>query len=212
MKKYFLLILLLLVTAPAALAVVKDTLVQDWTPVQTWHIADAPGSTVIFHRQLGTNCCDTSDETRVVEIHTVQGTVVTEHSSGWSPIDVTQFGVPSTATAVRIQVKGVITAVNEPDVFAFARKTGSGLCPGPPGFENYPVDFSWAGETGNGWVKCFAVHAAISGSNGVREFNTVEVPLVNGKFDFAWGYKRTPGTWPAGDAIAVGVWLVGWAE
>jgi hypothetical protein len=184
-----------------------------WAAVTTWRIPPAPGADFIIKREVGASF-DTTDDTRRLTFTDEYGDQVTSNSSPWEPIDVTQFGVPASATAVRLQFKAVITGIadTESTVYAFVKTDGSPLCPGPPGFENYPVDFGWTGEAAEGGEKCWAVHGTIAGANGVREFNTVDVPLTHGKFDFAWGYRKPPGQWPHGSAVAIGVWLDGWAR
>jgi hypothetical protein len=182
-----------------------------WTAVTTWHIPPAPGADFIIRRELGTSK-DTTDDTRRLTFTGEYGDQVTSNSSPWEPIDVRKFGVPASATAVRLQFKAVISdgiAGTESTVYAFVKRDGSPLCPGPPGFEKYPVDAGWTGEAAEGGEKCWAVHGTTVGANGVREFHTVDVPLKHGKFDFAWGYRKPPGQ---GSAVAIGVWLDGWAR
>jgi hypothetical protein len=179
-----------------------------WPIVTTWHIPPAPGADTIIERQVGT-FFDTTDDTHRFTYTDEYGDQVTSNSSTWEPIDVTQFGVPASATAVRLQFKAVISdglPGTEATVYAFVKKDGSPLCPGPPGFEKYPVDTGWTGEVGE---KCWAVHGTTVGRNGVREFHTVDVPLTDGKFDFAWGYRKPPGP---GAGAGIGVWLDGWAR
>lgn len=192
-----------------------------WATATTWHLAPAPGADVVLKRQLGTGYGDTPDDTIPVTLTASGGSKITTHSSAWESIDLTALGVPATATAATLQVKAVETVrpSDEATVYAFVKESGVNICPGPPGFESYPVDFTWDGEPGAGGEKCWAVHASIDGGpkgatgNGVREFDTVTVPLVDGHFDFAWGYRRgLTGVYPAGSALAVGVWLDGWAS
>lgn len=216
MKKRSLLIGVVIAMAFAGVAKATSALLQnptDWTTVTTWHYPPAPGADYIIKRQLGTTT-DTPDDTIPVTLTDQNGNVIHTNSSPWTPIDVTQFGVPVDATVVQLSFKAIITAVDGdgPAVYAFVKSDGANICPGPPGFENYPVDYTWDGEPGDGGEKCWAVHAAIDGTNGVREFDTVDVPVVNGKFDFSWGYRKKPGQWPKGSAVAIGVWLDGWAN
>lgn len=183
-----------------------------WRAVTTWHIAPAPGADYIIKREIGANDA-TTDDTRLVTLTDENGDQISTNSSPWETIKAAQFGVPGRARAVQLEFKAVVTGIadSESTVYAFVKTYRSSLCQGPPGFKNYPVDFAWTGEVGDGGEKCWAIHGSIDGQNGLRELNTVDVPLTDGKFEFAWGYRKPPGPWPQGSALGLGVWLNGWA-
>src|SRR5712691_1360825 len=128
------------------------------------------------------------------------------HASGWMTVDLTAWGVPPTAKAAFLSFKGVITKGSQDGtvvVYDFARAPGSTCCQGPPGHENYPTDWN----AGPGLVLQVAKQLA---RDTVRSWTTAIVPLVNGKFEFAWGYRRVEGDWPFGDAVGTEVHVIGW--
>lgn len=184
-----------------------------WRAVTAWQIAPAPGADFIIKREIGASDA-TKDDTRVVTLTDENGDRITTNSSPWETFDAAQFGVPARARAVQLEFKAVITGIadSETTVYAFVKTYRSTLCQGPRGFKNYPVDFAWTGEAGGGGEKCWAIQGSIDGLNGVRELNTVDVPLTDGKFEFAWGYRKPPGPWPQGSALGLGVWLNGWGS
>ena len=130
------------------------------------------------------------------------------HASGWRAIDVTPFGVPQSAKAVLLSFKALITKGTSDGtavVFAFARAPGADCCHGPAGFAAYPIDWNQKG----GMVAQAVVQLA---SDSNRTWTQGVVPLQNGTFEFAWGYRKVDGEWPAGDAVGTEVYVSGWLE
>ena len=75
----------------------------------------------------------------------------------------------------------------------------STCCLGPPGYEDYPVDFQLA--SGSQTESVLQTIAQLP-ADGRREWATVDVRLRDGKFEYAWGYRRVEGDWPTGDGVA----------
>lgn len=170
-------------------------------PVRTWHFPVAgPNRLELADRQVGVG--HYVDDTKVVTFRDVNGNDEITHSSKWHVADVAAVGAPRLAKVVRISLKGIITKGQSDGlatVYVLIRPYGSRCCQGPPGFEDYPVDFQLAdGRQVESVLQTVLQHAV----DGRREWVTVDVPLVKGRFEWAWGYRRVGGDWPAGDGVA----------
>jgi len=215
-----LLIVIAAITIGAGAAQAGQILNQRWSqPVTRWHLALAPHSTFVTLRQVGVAAAAaTADDTKVVTLVDGLGNPETTHSARWKFIRL-PAAVPSKAKAVRLSFRAAITRgqnAGDAVVYAFVRTPGATCCDGPPGFLNYPVDFSLSGKKLDGsddQRPPMVVQADAVGVGGsYRGWQTVDLPIRDHGFQFAWGYRRTMGTWPSGDAVAVAVYVDGWAE
>lgn len=180
----------------------------DWSDASSaaYVDSDAPNRQLLIVRQAGMP--DGSDNTRVVT--TPDG--AKHHSSGYQVVDVTvpPFNVPADAKTVTLSFKGVLTKglrEGQASVYAFVRRHGSTCCQGVgPGNEDYPTDHYD--------IPGMVTHVV---SNLPRDGDrsccaTYDVPLVDGKFEFSWGYIRVEGVYPDGDTVGVAVFLNGWTR
>lgn len=177
-----------------------------WTsPGQTatWHYSDQGGANILSEEAGVAGWVDPTEPVSAGDMPA--GTRVRPYEV----IDLLPAGVPRTAKAVQLNVKTIITKGpidNATSVFAFARRYGSKCCGGPAGMERYPIDwnatingrihyvYGWAGQS-----------VAQLARDSRRDWNTVIVPVSNGRIEFAWGYRKAEG-----DAVGVGVMLTGW--
>jgi hypothetical protein len=181
-----------------------------WGPPLRWHLMTQFSNFAIGERQLGTGKTtntDTPDDTIQLTFDTYGFHVVT-HSAPYKPMSVARY-VPKGAKAVRISLQTVISRSptdGNAVVYAYARPTGSGKCQGPPGFLNYPADYSYSTNNGH---DCQVAHGVVLDPGGeVRQWSTFEVALDrNRAFDFSWGYRMMPQ-----DALAIGIYLDGYAD
>jgi hypothetical protein len=195
--------------AASAAALAAD-LTRSSTPkwgaaIREWHLpAAGPNRLELVDKQVGIaqSASQYVDNTRVVTYKDIFGNAETTHSSRWTVVNATSIGVPPNAKALRLSLKGIITkggANGLATVYVMLRPYESTCCPGPPGFEGYPVDHQLA----SGWQTETVIQTlAQTASDGKREWATVDVPLRDGKFEYAWGYRRIEGDWPAGDGVA----------
>jgi hypothetical protein len=173
-----------------------------WGPAITaWHLPLAgPNRLELEDRQVGVG--NYVDDTKLITFKDINGTTETTHSSRWTVVDVTKVGIPKSAKAVRLSLKGIITKGQSDGlatVYVMVRPYGSNCCQGPPGYADYPVDF----QLYQGWQVESVLQTVLQHAvDGRREWVTVDVPLRQGKFEFAWGYRRVDGEWPAGDGVA----------
>jgi len=177
----------------------------DFTPTAAGIHYDlqAPNRLILFSRGAGTAA--SYDDTTL--IYPNNGAPPT-HASGWEAIDVTGFGVPVTAKAVYLSFLAATTkGLNDgtATVFGFVRAPGAVCCDGPPNYPNYPID--WNAE--DGFVSQTANQLARDAN---RTWSQATVPLVNGKFEFAWGYRKIEGNYPDGDAVGIAVYINGWLD
>lgn len=181
-----------------------------WGPgITAWHLpALGPNRVELTERQVGVG--NYVDDTKVVTYTDVNGNTETTHSSRWTVMDVTRFGIPKSAKAIRLSLKGIITKGQSDGlatVYVMVRPYGSTCCQGPPGFRRYPVDFQLQGAP---QVESALQTVEQQAVNGLREWSTVDVPLKAGKFEWAWGYRRVEGAWPSGDGVAFEMFVNGY--
>jgi hypothetical protein len=196
----------LLASTSAALGTGQTRRATNWGPaVTTWRFPVAgPNRLELEDRQVGISQTTGAylNDTKVVTYKDVYGNQEVTHSSPWQVVDTRSIGIPATAKVVRISLKGIVTKGQSDGlatVYIMVRPLGSKCCGGPPGFVDYPVDHQlWQGWQVESVLQTVAQHAV----EGVREWANVDVPLRKGRFEFAWGYRRTEGDWPTGDGVA----------
>jgi hypothetical protein len=190
----------------AATAHIQTATTPRWgLAITRWHLPQAgPNRLELVDKQVGVaaSAAQYLDNTRVVTYHDVFGNTQITHSSPWTVVDVARVGIPRTAKAVRLSLKGIITkgaSDGLATVYVMIRPYGSTCCAGPPGFRNYPVDY----QLSHGWQVESVLQTVLQhGDDGRREWVTVDVPLRAGRFEYAWGYRRVEGDWPKGDGVA----------
>lgn len=132
------------------------------------------------------------------------------HASAYQRLDLRPYGVPATATAAVIGVKGIITkgsTDSAASTWVFVRAPGAACCTGPPGHELTPVDANEGAPVRGLIIQSVAQLAG----DGRRDIGEATVPIRRGFLEWAWGYQRADnGPWPAGDAAAVNLYLTGW--
>jgi hypothetical protein len=199
-------IALIIVFAVVALtAATTASALPPWSPGFTWHIAPVPHSRLVYIRQLGT-ATDQVDDTTPITYADLGGNQETEHVAAWKNLDLSRY-VPKNAKVALLSIKTIITKpyeIGTADVFVFMRSSGSTCCRGPAGFADYPVDFS---TTTNPDHLGIAAQAVLGQLGGVRQFDTIAIPLKNGRMQIAWGYQRMPS-----DALAFAVYLDGYGS
>jgi hypothetical protein len=166
----------------------------------------APHHVRVLVRQVGTGTYLDYDDTTQFKL--TNGVV--EHASGWKTIDLTTFGVPTDAKAAILTFKAVLSKgpyQATTAVYAFARAPGADCCEGVSPWQAYPIDYDMAQNGGAG------VEGMVAQASGFKMYDTARewapstiVPLVDGRFQFAWGYQRY---YPS-DALGIGVYLDGW--
>lgn len=177
------------------------TTATSWLDAGTVHVdPEGPHRTLVLVREAGV-AYDHVDDTTV----SVHG----RRSSGYRPVDLKPFGVPTDAKTALLSFKAIFTkGLNEGTVsaYAFARRVGSTECQGLPGYENFPVDHYTDA--------CMVIQTAGNlARDGDRTWAAnYAVPLDDGRFEFSWGYLRVPGPYPEGDAVGVAVYLNGWSR
>ena len=183
----------------------RDAVPKWGPPITRWHLPQAgPNRLELADKQVGiaASAAFYVDNTKLVTYKDIFGNTEVTHSSPWTVIDTTGIGIPRTAKAVRLSLKGIITKGRSDGlatVYIMVRPYGSRCCPGPPGFETYPVDHQLAG----GWQTESVLQTVMQhNTDGRREWVSVDVPLRQGKFEYAWGYRRVEGDWPEGDGVA----------
>jgi hypothetical protein len=187
-----------------------------WGPaITTWHLPIAgPNQLGLVDKQVGiaSSASQYVDDTKLVTYADINGNTETTDSSAWTVMDVTKVGVPRTAKAIRLGLKGIITKGQSEGlavVYVMIRPYDSTCCQGPPGFRNYPVDIQMAdGRQVETVLETVLQHPA----DGRRDWASVDVSLRNGKFEYAWGYRRVDGDWPAGDGVAFEMFANGYGS
>ena len=149
-------------------------------------------------RVIGTSA-DTPDDTQVVQCQQGEPNY---HGSPWADLDLTPYGVPSTAKDVLLTAQHVITKGNTNGTVQtdfFFRQPGSNYTG-----ENIPC-------LGTG-VQYSNEEVAYMANDGRRTFDESWVPLSNGHIQWSWGYYRNAGVWPTGDALQVSAYVLGYAN
>lgn len=185
--------------APAAVA--QAPVAFQVSPTSGEAIAVAPNSGPLYIRRSGV--AGGPDDTVPV---TVEG--FTHHASAWQTIDLTAYGVPANALRVDLGVRAVITKGDVPygtSVYLHARPYGSAECRGPDGYENYPLDGTYGGQPTQDCL--IAQTVAVAPGDQRRDTSTWPVMVHDGKIQLSWGYRRAPGEFPVGDAVAIVVYL-----
>jgi hypothetical protein len=206
----------LVLTLVAALTVTASTVAARktylWTttsPLATWHYSDNGGVNIISEQAGVTGWVDPT-----LPVDTGGGAPPTQIAP-YRTINLAGAGIPSTAKAVQLAVKTIITKGPVDfgaSVFVFARRYGSTCCAGPPGYQQQPIDWNVTRPDGTVHPVEGMVGQAVAqlARDTVRQWTTVVVPVSQGRFQYSWGYRKAPGMWPDGDAVGVGVMVTGW--
>lgn len=177
--------------------------------ITAWHLpVNGPNRIELTERQVGVGSY--VDDTKLITYLDVNGNTEQTHSSKWAVMNVASVGIPKSAKAVRLSLKGIITKGQSDGlatVYVMVRPYRSTCCRGPLGFRDYPVDFQLRHAPQVESALQTVLQRAVDGR---RDWATVDVPLRNGRFEWAWGYRRVDGAWPAGDGVAFEMFVNGY--